>query len=282
MRRRGSKKNRRLRTFKLILLFGLLLPILFIFIVATVGSQKFGPLHKIAFETIGPVQDLTHKTIDFFKTVKNDYLFLVGVREENKRLWGELQECRASTYRYREAMIANVRLRNLLDFKKSTDSPTVVAQIVGKDPSLWFRTIVINRGSNEGIEERMPVVTESGVVGQIFSVSPNYAKVLLAIAPSSAVDVLIQKSRVRGILKGAGSSRFQLDYILKTVDVAEGDHVVTAGFGGLFPAGLPIGTVSKVVKERRGMFQKIEVTPTVDFQTLEEVIVIQQEKPFQE
>ena len=283
MRRRVStKKNRRLRTFRLVLLFGLLLPILFIVIVSTVGSQKFGTLHKLTFEAIGPVLRYSRSTIDFFQSVTDDYLALVGVREENKRLWNELQECRASTYRYREAMIANVRLRNLLEFKENTESPMVVAQIIGRDPSAWFRTVVIDRGTNDGIEERMAVVTDNGVVGQIFSVSPNYAKVLLAIAPSSAVDVLIQKSRVRGILKGTGTGLYNLDYILKTVDVAEGDHVVTAGLGGLFPSGLPVGIVSKVETKRRGMFQKIQVTPAVDFQSLEEVLVIQREQPFQE
>jgi len=284
MRRRVSqKKNRRMRTFRLVLLFGLLLPVLFIVIVSTVGSQKFGSLHTFAFDTaVGPLLNYGRTAIAYIQGIKNDYLALVGVREENKRLWDELQECRASTYRYREAMIANVRLRNLLEFKKSSEYPMVVAQVVGKDPSPWFRTVVINRGTNDGIEERMPVVTDNGVVGQIFSVSANYAKVLLAIAPTSAVDVLIQKSRVRGILKGTGSGIYLLEYILKTVDVAEGDHVVTAGLGGLFPTGLPVGIVSRVVKKRRGMFQKIEVTPAVDFQNLEELLVIQKEKPFQE
>jgi rod shape-determining protein MreC len=75
---------------------------------------------------------------------------------------------------------------------------------------------------------------------------------------------------------------FRLEYILKTIAVTEGDHVVTAGYGGLFPSGLPVGVVSKVVRKRRGMFQEIEVKPAVDFLTLENLLVIEQQHPFVE
>jgi rod shape-determining protein MreC len=128
----------------------------------------------------------------------------------------------------------------------------------------------------------MPVVTGDGIVGQIFRVSPNYSKVLLAITPSSAIDVILQKSRVRGILKGTGSQSYRLEYILKTVDVEEGDHVITAGYGGIFPTGLSVGTVSKVIRKKRGMFQEIEVSPAVDYLSLEELLVIQRKIPFTE
>ncbi|HDK43924.1 MAG TPA: rod shape-determining protein MreC [Desulfobacteraceae bacterium] len=158
----------------------------------------------------------------------------------------------------------------------------VSAQVIGKDPSLWFRTVVIDRGTSDGVMKGMPVVTDSGIVGQIFSVSPNYAKVLLAIAPSSALDVLLQKSRVRGILKGTGSLTCKLDYVLKTVDVEKGDYIVTAGYGGIFPTGLPVGVVTKVVKKPRGMFQEIEVSPAVDFLTLENVQILELERSFAE
>ena len=103
---------------------------------------------------------------------------------------------------------------------------------------------------------------------------------MLAISPSSAIDVLFQKTRVRGILKGTGSLVYKLDYVLKKNDVQEGDHIVTAGYGGLFPTGMPVGVVSKVVRKRRGMFLDIELTPTVDFLTLEDLLIIEQEKPF--
>lgn len=248
-----------------------------IFLVSTFGSQKFGPLHELLFEAAGPVQNLFARGSDALRSLKQNYVDLLSVKEENKRLTAELQECRTLSFKNREALATNTRLRKLLDFKESSDLPMVAARIIGKDPSVWFRNVIIDRGSRDGVARGMAVVNGDGIVGQVFSVSPNFSKVLLAVAPSSAMDVLLQKSRARGILKGTGSLTYELDYILKTTEVNKGDQVVTAGYGGIFPTGLPIGVVSKVVRKRRGMFQHIEVTPSVDFLTLEDLLVIEQE-----
>ncbi|MHB8810986.1 MAG: rod shape-determining protein MreC [Desulfobulbaceae bacterium] len=283
MRKKGSgKRNGGGRSLKIVLLSGVLLPLVLIFLVSTLGSQKFGTLHRLIAEAAGPVQLVAGRMVDYFNTFRKDYLDRFSAHDENKRLWKELQECREAANRNREALATNTRLRKLLEFKEAMAQPTVAARIVGKDPSLWFRSVVIDRGSSDGVAKGMPVVSGDGVVGQVFTVSPNFSKVLLAISPSSAIDVLLQKSRVRGILKGTGSLTCSLEYVLKTVDVQEGDQVVTAGYGGLFPPGVPVGVVSKVVKQRRGMFLELEVTPSVDFLTLEDLLVIQQEAPFAE
>jgi rod shape-determining protein MreC len=176
-------------------------------------------------------------------------------------------------------MATNASLRKLLEFKNTLDQQqTVAATIVGKDPSTLFRSVIIDRGSNSGIMKGNPVVNNDGVVGQVFNVTPNYAKVLLAIAPSSAIDVLLQKSRVRGILKGNGTLMYRLEYILKTAEIEEGEHVVTAGYGGIFPTGLQVGVVSKIIRKPRGMFHEIEVTPSVDYQKMEHLLILQQPK----
>jgi len=278
MRKKGSRKPKgRFRAFRLVLLIGFLLTMTLIFLVSTLGSQKFGPLHELLFEAVGPIQNILSRGTDSLRSLKQDYVDLLSVRRENERLWAELQECRTLSYKNREALATNTRLRKLLNFKNVTSLPMVAARIIGKDPSVWFRSVVIDRGARDGVSRGMAVVNGDGVVGQVFSVSPNYAKVLLAIAPSSAMDVVLQKSRVRGILKGTGSLTYQLDYILKTIEVEEGDQVVTAGYGGIFPTGLPIGVVSKVIRKRRGMFLEVEVTPAVDFLTLEDLLVVEQE-----
>jgi len=283
MRKRGTKKsNDRFRSFRLVLFSGLLLTLALIIFVSISGTQKFSVFHKLVLETVGPLQKVVSETTSYFIGFKDKYLDLLDLHRKNEQLWAELQEYRASAYRNREAVATNIRLRKLLGFKETSELPMVTARIVGKDPSLWFRTVMIDRGTSDGVMRGMPVVTEAGIVGQIFAVSPNYAKVLLAIAPSSALDVLLQKNRVRGILKGTGTLVYRVDYILKTVDVRKGDYIVTAGYGGLFPTGLPVGVVSKVIKKRRGMFQEIEVTPSLDFLNLEEVEVIEQERPFAE
>ena len=278
MRKKGNKRPRgKFRALRLILLIGFLLTMALIFLVSTFGSQKFGPVHELLFEAAGPVQNLFARGSDALRSLKQNYVGLLSVKEENKRLSAELQECRTLSFKNREALATNTRLRKLLDFKESSDLPMVAARIIGKDPSVWFRNVIIDRGSRDGVARGMAVVNGDGIVGQVFSVSPDFSKVLLAVAPSSAMDVLLQKSRARGILKGTGSLTYELDYILKTTEVNKGDQVVTAGYGGIFPTGLPIGVVSRVVRKRRGMFQHIEVTPSVDFLTLEDLLVIEQE-----
>ena len=279
MRKKSTRKRPgKSRLFRLVLLGGVLLTLVLIFLVFVFGDQRVGPAHKLLFETVGPVQKAVSGISDAVFTLKRNYYDLLSAQEEKERLWKELQQCRASAYQYREAVATNARLRRLLDFKDNSRVPSVAAQIIGKDPSLWFRSVVIDRGSSDGVVKGMPVVTGDGIVGQIYSSSPNYAKVLLSIAPSSALDVLLQESRVRGILKGTGGETYRLEYVLKTVEVNEGDHVVTAGYGGLFPTGLPVGVVTRVEKKRRGMFLEIEVTPAVDFKTLEDLLVLQQER----
>ncbi|MCW5198231.1 rod shape-determining protein MreC [Desulfobulbus sp. F3] len=264
--------------FRPVLLGGAVLTLLLIFLVFIFGSQEFGPFHKLLLDMTGPLQKGASYLSSPFRSLREKYLDLLTVREEKERLLEELQKCRAAAYTNRGAVALNARLTRLLEFKQSSGLPTVAARIVGKDPSPWFRSVIIDRGLRDGIDKGMPVVSGEGIVGQVYAASFGYAKVLLAISPSSAIDVLLQDSRVRGILKGTGSATYRLEYILKTVEVAKGDHVVTAGYGGMFPPGLPVGIVSEVIRNRRGMFLEIEVVPAVDFSTLENLLVIEQKK----
>lgn len=162
-----------------------------------------------------------------------------------------------------------MRLKEELEFRKGADFPPLTARVIGRDPAFWFNTVLVDRGENDGVVEGMAALTSKGVVGQVIHTSNNYCKILLAIAPSSAIDVYVQKNRVRGILKGAGENGYVLHYVLKNADVAKGDRIVTAGIGGLFASGIPVGTVSAVRRKKRGMFLEVEVAPSIDFQRLE-------------
>ncbi len=268
------KRGKRSRQIKVLLLFGLLLTLFLMLIVSTVGRQEFNAPHKFALELIGSAQYAVARVAGFAKDVYHDYASLISVREENKHLREELQKFKAINNNYREAVATNVRLGKLLELKETLPPPTLTARIIGKDPSQWFKTIIIDRGSSDGVQKGMPAVTVEGVVGQVMNTSPHYAKILLANDSNSAIDVLIQKTRVQGIIKGKGSNGYDLLYVLKNSDVQEGDHIVTSGLGGVFPKGLPVGTVASVVKTKRGMFQQIEIKPAVDFAQLEYIIII--------
>ncbi len=255
-------------------MLGIIITVLLMIIVATVGRSHFNAPQKFGLDVVGKGQYVVTRIMGGVTNIWSSYIALWGVRHENKLLRTELDKSILSNQEYREAMAENIRLHKLLGFKDSLKVPTITTQIIGRDPSLWFHTLTIDRGTSDGIEKGMPVVTVEGVVGQILETSRTTSKVLLAHDQNSAVNALIQKNRVQGIMKGRGSQDYRLQYILKNADVASGDIIVTSGLGGSFPKGIPIGTVSKVTKSKRGMFQNIEARPTVNFSQLEYLIVI--------
>ena len=270
------KRAKRARQVKALLLFGVLMVLVLMLIVATVGRRQFNTPHKFTLELIGKAQSGITSVTGFFISFWDGYIALVDVGEENVRLRAELQKFKAINNEYREAVATNVRLTKLLGLKKSLPPPTLTARIIGKDPSLWFKTVIIDRGSSDGVKQGMPVVTVEGIVGQIMSASPHYAKVLLASDPNSAIDVLVQNTRAQGIIKGNGTD-YQLHYVLRNWKITQGDAIVTSGLGGVFPKGLQVGTVTKVTESRRGMFQQIDIKPSVDFLQLEHLIIIMKE-----
>ena len=277
--RQRSKHSKQLRSF---LIVGIVLTLILILIVSTVGRKDFKGPHKLAFEIVGGIQAGFSKVIAGFDGIWDDYIAIVGVKKENGALLEEIRLLKAQNNNFLEAAATNVRLTKLLEMKETIAPPTLTAEIIGKDPSQWFKTIIINRGSSDGVKKGMPVVTVEGVVGQVKNTAPHFSKVLLANDPNSAIDVSIQKNRVQGIIKGNGKGGFSLQYVLKNYAIEKGDRVITSGVGGVFPKGLATGTVISAVKGRRGMFQQIEVEPDVDFSKLEYLFVILKENPFSE
>lgn len=255
----------------------LLLVCCLVLFIASFGG-RFGLFHQLTLESLGPFQTVATSITSGIRNVWDDYIDLWEVRDDNKRLRATLDEYTQKLDEYTEAYSIYLGLTEKLEFKQRKPFPSIMARVVGKDPSYWFQTVIVDRGENDGIIKGMVARNEKGVVGQVIQVSPNYAKILLANAPSSAIDAMVQKSRVRGILKGAGQGGYILYYVLKNADVGVGDRIVTAGIGGVFPTGIPLGVVSAVRKKPRGMFQEIEVEPSVDFQKLESVFINLTEK----
>ena len=210
----------------------------------------------------------------------NRYFALVHAARRNEQLKKEVAALRQQLVHLEETSRSNRRLRSLLGLKKSLQYPLVAAEVVGSDITTHFRTVVVNKGSLQGLKTQMPVIHTQGVVGKIIWVSPNYAKVLLIIDPNSGVDVINQRSRARGIAEGAGKSGLRLKYVQYNHDVAIGDQVITSGAAGVFPRGVLVGSVRSVSREGKGVFQKIEVTPSVDFDRMQEVLVILQRRRF--
>jgi len=267
----------RLRLISLIVLFFLILVALSYHSGRT--AEEPTVIEQGLLEIVAACQNVVMGSARVIEDLWRGYFFLVNLREENDQLKKASDRLHRQVDTLREAGRANRRLRELLNFKASHDLPFLGAQIVGWDPNAWFKTITIDRGSWDGLSKGMPVVTASGVVGRVVSLSPDYAQILLIIDYNSSIDALVQRTRVRGIVAGRSGPTCQLKYVLKNDDLAVGDLVVTSGMGGVFPKGLPLGTVCRIKKTGQEIFQEVEITPAVDFNLLEEVLVIPARKP---
>jgi rod shape-determining protein MreC len=183
----------------------------------------------------------------------------------------QLQE---ENHRMKEIKLANERLRQLLQFREKNFPSMIGAEVIGRDPSFWFKSVMIDKGESDGVKKGMAVILPTGVIGQVLKIAPHYATVLLITDYNSAVDCVVERNRAKAILEGKGENRCQLKYLLRAEEVAVGDVVVTSGLGGNFPKGLMVGEVKKVDKKGHGVFQYAELVPSVDMTRLEEVFVV--------
>jgi len=234
-------------------------------------SYEYG---RLSIFIIAPFQDAVSNAIKFLEGIWNHYFNLVSVAEENKLLQKELGRARERNNFCAETELSNIRLRYLLKFKKKLTEQVIAAEVIGKDPSAWFQTIIIDKGEVDGLIKGLAVVVPEGIAGQVTDVSGHYAKVLLIIDGNSAVDALVQRTRARGVVEGSQTGVCLLKYVLRNDDVAAQDIVITSGLDGVFPKGLRVGSVSKVIKQNSGIFQEVAVKPYVDFEKLEEVLII--------
>ena len=263
----------------------LIIPILILLLALSLISANLHSRENMSFfESLvvgitSPVQKVVRGIIEGMGNVWRGYFSLVGAQKENEALKRELHELKLKVNRLREADLANQRLRALLNFKKSIATPLLPAELVAFDPSGWFQTILIDKGSNDGVAQDMAVVSAEGLMGRVIGVSNHHAKVLLILDANSAVDALIQRSRVRGVLVGLGRDLCLLKYVQRNEDVQVGDQVISSGMGGVFPKGLLLGTVQEVVRGSSGLFQRVEVEPAANFSRLEEVMVVIQSPP---
>ena len=260
----------------MVLIVGVIVLIAVNIIVLSVNSRRYTSfgLERVAISFISPFQELVTRSIRFTKDIWFQYFALVTIAKENRTLRTQLNRASEKSNLWRETDMANARLRNLLDFQKNIAELVVAAEVIGKDPSAWFKTVIIDKGKADGLIKGLPVVMPQGIAGQVIEVANHYSKVMLIIDRNSAVDALVQRTRARGVLKGKSTDQCQLDYVLRKKDVRVGDIVVSSGLDGIYPKGLRIGLVSEVVDHDADIFHDVILTPFVDFEKLEEVLVV--------
>jgi rod shape-determining protein MreC len=259
-----------------LLIFIVLLLLFALVLMSLRAKQREGVefFDALLMEICSPFQKAATLVIKTVQGTFTQYVYMVNLGKENRMLKQKIAELQEENHRMKEMKLANERLSQLLQFREKNSPSMIGAEVIGQDPSSWFKSVTINKGERDGVKKGMAVISPAGVIGQILKTAPHYATVLLLTDYNSAVDSIVQRTRAKTIVEGKGENRCQLKYLRRAEEVAVGDVVVTSGLGGNFPKGLMVGEIKKVDKKGHGVFQYAELVPSVDLTQLEEVFVI--------
>ena len=212
------------------------------------------------------------------RTLFREVRFILKSRDmiqENLLLHETVSALTNQLVRYKDLERENERLMAMLRFKQKSSLKLIPASVIAKDSSNFSETIVIDQGNAEGIKKNTIVISQAGLVGRVSESASGLSRVILIIDLNSRVSAITLRSRQIGVVYGTSSGMCIMRYIPLDADIKEGDEVLTSGFSDIYPKGLMIGTILKVVKEPRGLSLSAIIKPAVDFTRLEEVLCIE-------
>src|SRR5215472_8179892 len=222
-----------------------------------------------------PIERAFVGTGHFFRNGWHSWIDLHGVRKQNQELQAEVARMRMEQARLKEDAEQAHRLQALLGFREKFISQTLAAQVIGTSGSEQSHVIYIDKGTHDGIKPDMAVITPDGVVGKVKDVFPLSAQVLMVSDRESGAGVILEKSRLQGVLKGTSLGDMQVDGVMADEKVEVGEQVIASGGDRIYPKGFPVGTVTSVAPDREsGSFLVIKVRPAADLSRLEEVLVV--------
>jgi rod shape-determining protein MreC len=222
-----------------------------------------------------PVEKMFVSTGHFFRDGWHNYADLRGVRKQNRELLDEVARLQMEQVRLKQDAEQARRLQALLEFKERFISRTVAAQVIGTSGTEQSRVVVIDKGSHDGIRQDMAVITPDGIVGKVKEVFPLSSQVLLINDHDSGAGVILERSRLQGILKGTSQGELQVTDIMSDEKIEAGDHVITSGGDRIYPKGFSVGTVINATADRdNDPFLVIKIKPAADLRRLEEVMVV--------
>ncbi len=244
-----------------------------ILISAQVNTTAGIPFIQVA--TFGVFSEVQRYTMAGFNSVRGlwtGYVALRDVQAQNAELKREMQSLQVQLQEERAQAKRTDGFRQLLELRQRSGLETVAAEIIaaGADPE--FRDMTIDKGSSDGVQADMAVISPAGVVGRVVLSSPRAAKVQMLIDRNAAAGALIERTRSQGIVVGQGDT-LRMDYVPGTADVKQGDLIVTSGIDRIYPKGFVIGTV-ETVDRGMGTYHEITIRPSVEFSRLEEVLVV--------
>jgi rod shape-determining protein MreC len=226
----------------------------------------FSPVPKAVNWVGGSVEDMYHGYLDMRRAVN-----------ENLQLHRKVASLTAENLKLRQTESDLRRLRSLLGYSEQFSMNTSLAHVLMLDTSTRFKSIIIDRGSGDGVDVNDAIVNANGLIGRVVLTTKDIAKVQLVTDTNCSVGSLIERTRRQGVLRGDGYRAAELHDVASLADVQRGDRILTAGIDGIYPKGIPIGVVTKA-EQGPNLFKQIIVQPSVDFAQIEEVIVIHTRK----
>ena len=262
-------------------LFGAIVVSHIILISAQVTTKRGVPiLQEVTFGAFAEMQRAATTAFGSAREGWQNYFALQQIRRENEQLKAEVTKLRVSLEQERSTAQQTRTLQQLLELRSATSFEPVAAAVIGSGADPEFRTITIDKGTQDGLRADMAVMSPAGIVGRILMPTARAAKVQLIIDRDAAAGVMVERTRVAGIVTGVGNAEelgfraglIDLNYVPSSADVKRGDRVVTSGIDGIYPKGLPVGEIQSA--EREGGERRIRVKPSVDFAALEAVLVV--------
>ena len=265
---RRNRKNKFL-TLSLIFLISFLL-----MTVNVKSSKKPIFLESFVFWVITPFQNMVTKATHKIAEMTDHYFHLVNISLENKVLKSQIGKLIQEKNQLQEALHRQKRLYRLFGDPGDLNHKFVSASVVGRDATQWSKVIFINKGTHDGIQKNLAVVSNLGIIGHVIQAGFRTSKILPINDSRSAIDALFQESRIFGVVVGTGESFCKMKYVPIDAKVEEGDIVVSSGMGGIFPKGWVVGSVSQVIRPEQGLFKEVSVKPGADLARLEEVMAL--------
>ncbi len=267
------------RRYREIFLVVLLLAVPFFFLRASLSRpEELNTVDRALLRIGAPVQFLSAAAARSISDILSEYVLLVDVKQDNDKLSREVQHLRNDARELASVRIENKRLRDLLGLKAIVLRDTVSAVVTTKATTEYFRIahLAIDH-SDVAIRPKMPVITLGGAVGKILRVEGDSASVTLVSDAGFGVDVISARTGARGFIRGTGDDAtysVDVELVERGDELEVGDLLVTSGHGCVFPKGIAVAKVSRVVKKDFGSYQKVIAEPSVDFSRLEEVLIV--------
>lgn len=233
------------------------------------------PLRGWSLSLFKPVLLVGDGTLQFFDSTRSGFGRFIKAFQGQEANEKKITELESELNQYRELSKENERLRKLLEFRDTLEGKKIAARVIGWDPSPWRKTLILDKGKNQGIRKNMAVLVAEGLVGRIVEAGPSTSRAILLLDADSRVSAMAEESRAQGVVTGYGGQELTLEYLELEGNVAVGENVSTSGLNGLYPKGIRIGKITAISRDSTGLHLQAKISSFVRFSKLEEVLCLE-------